>query len=235
MEWLKIILPLIGVFIGWMLSEGGKIFADKRQDKRKLKKLLYFLLELRFHFSRELSIAIEVDKALDVVKGKLADKMGMSKDDPEFEAGLVILKPFVEGIISKAKSSDSKFEYLSENIDKILIELAEIFPFLAYELVGQHNIKERLNKVYNYFEEFKNVSDGIPFDISEWISPKLTQELLSDLDISIEKIAKKINENTWNQAKEKIAKINLQEDSKGMEKLVDDLFGKFEEHIEKIS
>lgn len=55
MEWIKTILPLIGVALGWLRSERGKIFADKRQDKRKLKKLLFFLLELRYHFARELS------------------------------------------------------------------------------------------------------------------------------------------------------------------------------------
>ena len=38
MEWIKTILPLIGVGFGWFLSERGKIFADKRHDKRKLKK-----------------------------------------------------------------------------------------------------------------------------------------------------------------------------------------------------
>lgn len=74
MEWIKTILPLIGVALGWLLSERGKIFADKRQDKRKLKKLLFFLLELRNHFARELSNELDLDKYINILKSKMALK-----------------------------------------------------------------------------------------------------------------------------------------------------------------
>jgi len=50
MEWIKTILPLIGVALGWLLSEGGKIFADKRQDKRKLKKTFILLIRIEVSF-----------------------------------------------------------------------------------------------------------------------------------------------------------------------------------------
>jgi len=159
MEWIKTILPLIGVALGWLLSEGGKIFADKRQDKRKLKKLLFFLLELRYHFGRELSIELGLDKYLETLKSKMAEKFGVDKNDPEFSLGVDNWKPFLEQLLTKTKNQDNKFEYLSENIDKVLIDLAEIFPILAYELNGQHNIKERLNRVDNYFGEIKSMTD----------------------------------------------------------------------------
>ncbi len=173
MEWIKITLPLIGVLIGWLLSESGKIFADKRQDKRKLKKLLYFLLELRYHFTKELSYEINLDKLINIMKNKLADKIGIDKNDPELNYEINKWKPFLENLVAKIKTQDSTFEYLSENIDKILIELAEIFPILAYELSGQHKIKERLNKADNYFEELKDVTGEMPFDIKEWVNPKI--------------------------------------------------------------
>ncbi len=227
MEWIKTILPLIGVTLGWILSEKGKLFADKRQDKRKLKKLLFFLLELRFHFAKELSIELDIDKYINIFKNKVADKMGLDKNDPEFNVGVNAWKPFIEQMISKQKTQDNKFEYLADNIDKILIELAEIYPILAYELSGQHNIKERLNKANDYFGEVQSAIEEIPFDIKEWINPKLTKDLLKYLDESIESIACQIDKQTLKTSKEKIEKMMFEDDENELDFLID-------EYLEKV-
>lgn len=120
--------------------------------------------------------------------------------------GINAWKPFLEQIILKTKKQDDKFEYLAENIDKILIELAEIFPILAYELRGRHNIKERLNNVDDYFNEIQSMTEEIPFEIKQLVNPKLTKELLNDLDESIEKIAKEIDSQTLHSSNDKIKK-----------------------------
>jgi vacuolar-type H+-ATPase subunit H len=231
MEWIKTILPLIGVLLGWLLAESGKIFTDKRQDKRKLKKLLFFLLELRYHFAKELSMELDLDKYLIVMKNKLADKLGIDKSDPEFNIGLDAWKPFLKNLISKTKLNDDKFEYLAKNIDGILIELAEIFPIIAYELSGQHNIKERLNKVSNYFKEAEEVTNELPFDIQGWIKPKLTKELLDDLDESINKIASKIDKDTKQNVREKISDMTFDNDDSELETFIDEYLGKLEESM----
>ncbi len=228
MEWIKIILPLIGVALGWLLAESGKIFTDKRQDKRKLKKLLFFLLELRHHFAKELSIEIGLDKYLETMKSKLATKLGVDKNDSEFNLGIDAWKPILQQLLIKTMKQNNKFEYLSENIDKIFIDLAEIFPILAYDLNGQHNIKERLNRVDNYFNEIKSMTDEIPFDLKQWINPKLTKELLKDLDESIEKIAKQIDKKTLTLSKDKILKMTFDDDDKELDIFID-------EYLEKVT
>jgi hypothetical protein len=233
MEWIKAILPLIGVAIGWLLSESGKILNDKRQDKRKLKKLLFFLLELRYHFARELSTELDLDKYFNILKIKMADKFGIDKNDPELNLGLNTFKPFLEQLISKNNVQDDKFEYLEENIDKILIELAEIFPILAYELNGQHNIKERLNKVNNYFSELQSLTDELPFDLKQWVNPKLTKDLLDDLDESIKRIAIQIDKQTLKESNEKIEKMVFEDDDEDMNKLIDEYLEKIIENIPK--
>lgn len=233
MELIKAIFPLLGVLIGWLLSESGKIFADKRQDRRKLKKLLYFLLELRFHFAKELSIELDLDKYIETIKNKMATKLGIDKNDPEFVLGVSAWRPFIEQILTKSKTQENKFEHLTENIDKVLIDLAEIFPILAYELSGQHNIKERLNKFDNYLSEIKTMTDEVPFDIKQWINPKLTKELLADLDESILKIAKKIDKQTTKFSKEKITKMSNEDDDQEMETFLDEYLEKVIESFPK--
>lgn len=228
MELIKTVWPLIGVLVGWLLSESGKIFSDKRQDKRKLKKLLFFLLELRYYFANELDYEIGLDNYINIMKTKLSEKLGIDKNDPDLNLGVSSWKPFIQNLISKAKADDNKFEYLSENIDKIIIELAEIFPLLAYELSGQHNIKERLNKANNLYSELETISNEIPFDFKQFVNPKLTKDLLSDLDVSIEKIATKIDKSSLKISKEKILKMNTYESDPDVEKQV-------EEYLEKVT
>ena len=231
MEWIKTILPLIGVLVGWLLAESGKIFTDKRQDKRKLKKLLFFLLELRYHFAKELSIELDLDKYLIIIKDKLASKFGIDKEDDEFNLGLDAWKPFIKNLISKTKLNDDKFEFLAKNIDGILIELAEIFPIIAYELSGQHNIKERLNKVSIYFKEAEEVTNELPFDIQEWIKPKLTKDLLEDLDESIVKIGDKIDKKIKHDVQIKISEMNFDNDEPDFESFIDEYLDKIGENI----
>ena len=232
MEWIRALLPLVGVLIGWLLSESGKIFSDKRQDKRKLKKLLFFLLELRFHFARELSFELDISKYLTIMKSKLAEKFGIDKNDPELNVGMDAWKPFLLEILSKTKMPDNKFEYLSDNIDKILVELAEIFPILAHELSGQHNIKERLNNANNCFNDVEIITNQIPFNLKEWINPKLTKALLENLDVSIEKIATKIDKETLIVSTEKVLKMHVEDDEKDFNLFIDEYLNKIIESIE---
>ena len=163
----------------------------------------------------------------------MADKFGMDKNEPEFNLLVDALKPFLEQLLTKTKNQDNKIEYLSENIDKVLIDLAEIFPILAYELNGQHNIKERLNTVDNYFREIKSMTEEMPFDFKKWINPKLTKELLTDLDESIEKIAKLIDRATLKVSKEKISKMAFDDDNKELENFIDEYLNKIIENIPK--
>jgi hypothetical protein len=46
---LKYSFPLIGVFIGWLLTQLSERFKVVREDKRRIKKAIYYLLEVRHH------------------------------------------------------------------------------------------------------------------------------------------------------------------------------------------
>jgi hypothetical protein len=227
MEWIKIIAALIGVTLGWLLSESSKIFADKRHNKRKLKKLLFFLLELRFHFAKELSLKNDLSRYMDILKTKMTKKFNIDKNDTDIDIELNMWKPIVLQAISNTKNQDEKFEHLAENIDNIIIELAEIFPILAYKLSGKHNIKERLNNVDEYFNEVESLTGEFPFDIKEWINPKFTKELLEELDKSIKKIAKKTDAKTIKSSKNIIKNMTFDDDNEEMESFID-------EYLEKV-
>jgi hypothetical protein len=231
MEWIKSLLPLLGVFLGWGLAESGKIFTDKRQDKRKLKKLLFYLLELRFHFSKELSIEIDIQDFMDQFKLKFINKFGISDHVEESNLEFDLANPLIKELISKSKGKDNKIDFLTSNIDDILNDLSEILPILAYELSGQHNIKERLLKLDNYLDEIVENSTKMPFDMKDWIQPKLTTDLLKEIDESIEKIAQRIDKKTKREALKKIAKMDYKGDNDELDKIVDEYLTKIQESI----
>lgn len=203
MNWIELIIPLIGVALGWGLSEQAKLWADKRQDSRKLKRLLYFILELRFHFSRELNAQKDIDNYLETMVEKLKVEFGT-----EVEIGVEMYKPFVKQILQKNFQDDDQIAFLEENIDSVIIDLAEVFPVFAYELSGQHRIKERLKLAENNLSEVDEWINQMPFDFKNWFRPKLTQDLLKDLDDNIERIARRISKSTWKQTSEKIGKMD---------------------------
>ena len=110
-------------------------------------------------------------------------------------------------------------------------DLAKIFPILVYELSGQHNIKDRLNRVEKYFEEAQEYTKEMPFDIASWIQPKMTTDLLKDIDESIYSIAKKISGKTKKEVLDKINKMSFGEDNKELDILLDEYFDKLKETL----
>jgi len=61
----------------------------------------------------------------------------------------------------------------------------------------------------------------------------LTKELLTDLDESIEKIAKLIDKETLKISKEKISKMSFDDDDKELENFIDEYLEKIIENVPK--
>jgi hypothetical protein len=227
MEEIKVFLPLIGVVIGFLLSEGGKIFSSKRQDKRKLKKLLYYMLELRYHFAWEIFFEAEIDKYWIVLKYKIAQRSGVAQNDPEFTEVITSYKPTFVGLISKMNKHDDKINSLSQNIDEVVTELAEIFPVMAYEISGEYNIKQRLEMAQEYLNELQRVTDErLDFHFEDYFNSKVTSKLVANLDDYIHQISKMIDRKTARSSKDKISNTIFEANATEVEKLIDEYLDK---------
>lgn len=219
------IVTLIAVLIGWGLSEASKFFTEKKQDKKKLKKVLFYLLELRFHFAKELSFEAFFDNYITQIKIKIANKTQLSEE--EIEKDTQIWAPIVKEIISKNLRSNNRLEFLENNIDDVINDLAEVFPIFAYELTGQHNIRNRLGQLENYFNEIQTYQSEHIFDIQKWLQPQLTYDLLKNIDRSIKKISSKIDSKTKKKAKKKISNMTFDKvDLKELDIFLDEIISK---------
>lgn len=90
----------------------------------------------------------------------------------------------------------------------ILTEISAVLPIFAYELKGQINIKDRLQKFAEYFDDVER-KYNLSSEIKKQLSPMVTEEMLKSFDNNILKISKLINRKTYIQTKEKIDSINL--------------------------
>lgn len=56
MTWIDKILPILTLILGFSLSEFGKYFTDRKNDRKKFKNLLFNLLELRWLLRQEITL-----------------------------------------------------------------------------------------------------------------------------------------------------------------------------------
>jgi len=215
MDWIDKILPVIGVALGWLLSQFGKFSADRKNDKRKLKKLLFNLLELRWLLERELHLKSAMNTLTTALVDKLKPEFGA-----EIEPGVEMMKPILLEFVKDKIVEPEKMKEVETNIDLIIAELSEIYPVFAYELKGQYRIKERFEKSEAFFDQIKGYMEEAPFDMMDLIKPPLTDGLLKELDHFIISIANKIGRKT---KKEVLLKVNHRSevDLKEMNKMID--------------
>lgn len=192
MEWFNKLLPIGTLIFGWGLAQFGKYYADKKEDKKKLRKLLFNLLELRHLIKKGITFESSFEDFLEACKNMDFTDLGIDlrKEienlDSPFKAQLFILL--------KDNALDSeRIAYLESNIDTIIDELAEIYPIFAYELSGKYKIRERIKKANSYFDSLTSLAGEAPFDIKEWITPNLATRVLNDLDDSLKRISKTIS------------------------------------------
>lgn len=106
----SLILPLIGVLIGWMLNEMASVLRGRRDDRKTIGRAIKKLLGLRIAMQQILTIIHMVDQFY---------KVGESPEDIKKFAGRLE----VEGL-----------EIIEENHDSLLNDIAAFDPILSYEI-----------------------------------------------------------------------------------------------------
>ena len=167
-------------------------------------------------------------KTNEVLDDSAAEEKLKSEFGENTKSEIEIAKPIVERIIKNNLGGNNKINLLEENIDSVIDDLAEVFPILAYELSGKHNIKERINIIDNYISDATDHFGDMPLDLKEWLKPKITDNLISDLDETIKKISEKIDKDLWQHSTNKIANMDKNEDG-DMENFLNEFIEKAKE------
>lgn len=223
MNWIDKLLPVVTLILGWGISEFGKYSTERKNNQKKFKKLLFNLLELRWLLKREMDLNNDITQYVERLKQKISAEFG---EDAFEESEVNMIKPMITEILKNKIIQPNKIKEIETNIDSTINELAEIYPVFAYELSGRYKIKERLEAAESYFNEVSAFLEEIPKELTELIQPKLSNELLEELDEYTLGIAKKINRKTKRNIEEKFS-IKNSDDTDEMDKFID-------EYIERI-
>jgi hypothetical protein len=209
-EGLKYIGPLIGVCVGWLLTRKSDKDKLLREDKKSLKMTLRLLLDLRHEINLTRRDEDFINIYIETAKTKFGEIEGL---DPEQIKILVDLlgKMIDEAGLTMAKKAS---KYTRENFERVIDNLSEIDPILAYQLNGKQNIQE-------FFEEWEAISKK---SLEEWVTekdeiknmiqhfkPKLLEEAVRELDVVLIEIAAQINKTTLLKTKEIITKRDIHE------------------------
>lgn len=142
------IISSVSILIGWMLNQFSQWFRTRKEDKKKLKEILYFLLELYNLFTRS-DINKFVGNVKDVVMSWIPDEE-KSKEGVEFMDKIYgnIADQFVRPEILQ------KLEAQLNNYENAVRALASINPILAYCISSKNNINQT-------FQQLERVYDGL--------------------------------------------------------------------------
>ncbi|WP_346854533.1 hypothetical protein [uncultured Draconibacterium sp.] len=207
---LGLIVSIVSIIIGWMLNQLSQWFRTRREDKKKLKEILYYLLELYNLFHRS-----DVNKFVGVVKEIVLSKI--PEEDQTNE--LVEVMDKLYGSIAEQFVRPeilNKLEVQLENYEISVKSLASIDPILAYYISTKNNINQTFTQLESVYDGLENEYDQQRQDIATGremafniLKPSLHEENLQEIENQIRKIAWKVNPVVWFKSKRAIARIML--------------------------
>ncbi len=194
------ILPLIGVLLGWGLTQLTNYFNIYLSDRRTLKETLYFLLEIQHQISTVKSIEEGADSYLRTLNSSIPD---FTSSQEEYNHAIAVIRKMMTDFHNPR--IEAELQEHNENYDKCLLKLATFDPISAYRLKGKNKIVSYLNQWNNFASEtiMSNPmvnSDPKTLQFSEAIKPQvetgLIIETLQDLQEIIQSVVNKIGGKT---------------------------------------
>lgn len=207
MKIIELLIPLIGVLIGWGCGELSRRFADRYQQKQTINKTISLLLELYFQIRR---ISVAVQQAQAFVEWYLEQFNGNALSVKEKEKMRNVLSGLISPLITETASYDIK--KIESDYDSILKELSCYYPVDAYRLRGRNEIKNILLNIDTYYDSLK---DKLPISYDEYnliatrikpiVKSQAMQRQLSDIREEILSLSKEVS---FRQRKEIAATLN---------------------------
>ena len=194
------ISSLIFIGFGWFLNETSQWFRLRKEDKKKLKQVLYSLLETFYLFS--LSHPEYYKDVIDSVSRKVIEMFPKETQTEEIKN---YLSSFYFDILKEVLKPVwiNRLPEIKNNYQLSINELSNIDPILAYQISGNTSIFEYFKEMETLLKEFKGfleknkTSSNVVQLLTDKVKSTLFNEAINDLENDIRKIAWKINPVVW--------------------------------------
>jgi hypothetical protein len=200
------LITILGVVIGWLLNELSFLIRLRIKDRRKLKKVLFNLLNVYFYLNK---LKIKMGPQVDILFNHLK-KLLQEPSDPE-------LIEFVKSTFIK-NANEILNEYVHEKINSIknnyessLKDLSEVNPFLAYRLSDKLDIYDLLDNLESWFKKISSDLNlpnlEIEQNLLDAFQNKILKEYLDNLEAEIKKLSFSIGFLYWMKIISQLRKI----------------------------
>lgn len=139
------ILTLVGVALGWGLSELTRLWTNAEQKKQTLNTALSILLDIYFHLKRIQEMHRQTHEFLDWYTSSIKGRT--LSDDEVIEVKNLLTKslvPTMLGVVSDDMNT------ISAKYEEAVEKLSCYYPVAAYRLRGQANIENILLDLSKY-------------------------------------------------------------------------------------
>lgn len=195
----SIITALVSIFVcclSWYLVRVNQNTDLKRQENRKLNRLIFNLLELKFWIDKEVDIDQQLGRLLDAYEHEI-----IQRDIDITPEGFKEIRVAITEILKQQILTHSEIPALEDNIEVIIRDLAEVDPVFAFELTGKYRITVHMARIQEILDAAGPPPENstIPqIMVNDILRPKILKDLQKELHIHIPLIAKKTDKKTYN-------------------------------------
>lgn len=193
-------LALAGIALAALLSALGYFLKTRIEAKKSARKVLYYLLEIRFSIRNSLIDPREVYEEFSTHMEKELTKRGIAVDRPAIDS---LIGPLI--LEHLANIADAVKVQINEKIltpyEAALSDFSEINPVLAYTLKGREQLQQVILHTANYattleavleplFNKEKSDVDSRLLEYSRLQNKDMIKSICSEIDYDIIAVAK---------------------------------------------
>jgi hypothetical protein len=194
MIYLPIITAIISGLLVWALGRWNANKDEHKQEKKRLNRLLYNMLELKHWVDKEISAEPFIARYM----GKMTAAI-KTLDPEKTEAEIVEMAGLISAGIKRVIFKQPQLPRLEQNIAEIVRDYSEINPFFAFDLTGKYQLTENLELMKEYLvgvvPEDIDMPEATAF-MNQLLRPTMLADLQRDLITHLPQIAKMINDHT---------------------------------------
>ncbi|WP_162427880.1 hypothetical protein [Pontibacter pudoricolor] len=203
----------VGACLVWFFARKSEKDKIIHEDKKKLKKVLFYLLEIRVR----LKASQHYDECIMLFMQWVREKVGIDINNIPPEAEEALTKPFeaMKDKIIEAKFDKESYKMISQQFDLVVHSLAEIDPLLAYRLSDKQKLKEYIeymssgamftgNLLFETDDDNNEVEQAI-----ELFKPKYMKGATEEIESIIIDVTKLIDSKTMEMIQKKFASDDI--------------------------
>jgi hypothetical protein len=221
MIYLPIITAIISGLLVWALGRWNASKDEHKQEKKRLNRLLYNMLELKHWVDKEVSaepfITCYMEKMTVAIQIAVPDKS---------QAELAEMSAIISSGIKRVIFKQPQLSRLEQNITEIVRDYSEIDPFFAFDLTGKYQLTENLELMKEYLTGVVpgdvDMPDATAF-MNQLLRPTMLADLQRDLIKHLPQIAGMISDNTLAMVNKNHLSSKAEIDEAELEKYVRDM------------